>query len=403
MLRDSSPAPAYLVGAVGVPNYGDELILRLWLQVLAIAQPRRPVWVDAIDPGVAAALVAGLHPRVHVTNTLWRTAGQVATAEFGTQELLADRFVRERGTPRADAGLDLVAAVGRIHLVGGGYVNSLWEANTLLPTLAASAKAAFGTQLAATGLGLTPLTEPLTDRVARALATFDLAESRDEKLSEVLLASGVSAGLDDAFLSFHPRLAATTANRRAERPPRYLLLLQGDLLSDDHRDQVLALALDELRRAGWTSEPIGVVEALPPDDAWVRGRLAEAGIEHTFFSFMDLWRNGLPVAEGQFWVSSRFHFHLLAAGQGARGTAITISDDYYTPKHLGLVALGTGWRVIDLEGAEVVAADPASTASFPQVSRTLAKRKWEQAARLYPARWGSRKGLGVEGGAPLSR
>lgn len=401
MLVDSTKAPIYLVGAVGVPNYGDELIMGLWLRFLALTQPRCPVWVDGIDAGVAATLLNGLHPRVRVTSTLWQTAARVAEAELATQELLADRFVRHRGTPRADAGLDVVARAHRIHLVGGGYVNSLWETNTLLPVLAAKVNAAFGVPLAATGLGLTPLTRVLAKRVGRALADFEVAESRDENLSEELAASGVKAGFDDAFLGFHPRLAALTANRRPDPPPRYMLLLQGDLVPDHQRSQVLALALAELRRAGWTTEPLGVVEALPPDDAWVRGELEKGGIGHVFFSFLDLWRNGLPFADDQYWVSSRFHFHLLAAGAGISGTAISISSDYYAPKHRSLTSLGTGWRVVDLDGVEMAAAQPEATAAFPQLCRDIATRKWALAEQLYPSRWQRWLWLGRKGLAPL--
>lgn len=69
-VTSSSAAPVYLVSAAGVPNLGDELIARAWLDWLARAHPRVEVWLDCVEPGRAAHLLDGVHPRVRFTNTL---------------------------------------------------------------------------------------------------------------------------------------------------------------------------------------------------------------------------------------------------------------------------------------------------------------------------------------------
>lgn len=386
MLLPPAQYPAYLIGSSGVPNYGDELILALWLRFLSLSRPSEPVWIDVLDPGVSAVLMAKAHPRAVATNTLWRVAELSAAAEPQLQEAEAERMVTELGTPKADAGLALLRDVRSIQLVGGGYLNSVWRTNTLLPTLARKTAEEAGIPVWATGQGLAPLDEAMAARLATAFSGFDLAESRQPQLHERLTAAGVRVGVDDAFLGFHPRLTNLWGDRRQIEPPAYMLLLQGDLGARGARADMFALALAELRAAGWRDEPIGLVEALPPDDAWPRAYLDEAGIDHVFYSFLDLWQHGLPIRTGQYWVSTRFHFHLLASGSGAAGTAISLSQDYYQPKHSSLTELGSGWRVVDTAGQQLRAGSASDTQKFPDRAREFGQRKWALASQLYPAR-----------------
>jgi len=375
---------SYLVGAAGIPNYGDELIMRLWLNYLRLTHPKRPVWIDVQDPGIAAVLLAEDHPRLHATNTLWRTAAQIGALPADEWVATAERFVRHHGTPRTDAGLGLLADVGSVHLVGGGYLNSVWSVNTLLPVLASASGRALGHRLFASGLGLMPLSEGARSLLSTAFADFEFAESREPVEVAPRLPDGVSYGVDDAFLGFHPKLSGLWANTRLGPAPKFMLALQGDMHFDPvSREAALEVALTELRLAGWTEEPLGVVEAIPPDDAWLLPLLAERGIEVVFYPFMDLWRNGLPIRPGQYWVSTRFHFHLLVSGSGVSGTSLVISDDYYLPKHRSIAALGTGWRLVDRRGGVIEAGDLAATEAFRSRAAELAEEKWALADRIY--------------------
>lgn len=67
-------APIHLVPAAAQPNVGDELITRTRLGRLARHAPDREVWLDSIEPGRATHLFADAHPRLRVTDTLWRIA-----------------------------------------------------------------------------------------------------------------------------------------------------------------------------------------------------------------------------------------------------------------------------------------------------------------------------------------
>jgi hypothetical protein len=374
----------YLIGSAGVPNYGDELIMRLWLNYLRLSDPKRPVWIDVQDPGVAAVLLAGDHPQLHTTDTLWRTAAKIGALPPEEWTGIVERFIRHRGTPRADAGLELLAEAGSVQLVGGGYLNSMWSVNLVLPLLAAESGRAFGHALFGSGLGLLPLSDEDRTLLSGAFCDFDSAECRDAAELAPRIPGGVLYGTDDALLGFHPKLSGLWRNARREPAPKYMLALQGDMHAGlASRDEALETALAELRRAGWAGEPLGVVEAIPPDDAWVLPVLAERGVEVVFYPFIDLWRNGLPIQPGQYWVSTRFHFHLLVAGSGVNGTALAISEDYYLPKHKSLSILGTGWRLVDRLGGVVEAGNPAVTKAFSLRAPSLAAAKWAQADRIY--------------------
>lgn len=64
----------YLVAPAGHPNFGDEYIAAAWLRTLARRRPRSRVVLDCPNPGLAAVLHADLHPRLTVTDTLFRLA-----------------------------------------------------------------------------------------------------------------------------------------------------------------------------------------------------------------------------------------------------------------------------------------------------------------------------------------
>ncbi|NWO17736.1 MAG: polysaccharide pyruvyl transferase family protein, partial [Corynebacterium sp.] len=55
---------------------------------------------------------------------------------------------------------------------------------------------------------------------------------------------------------------------------------------------------------------------------------------------------GLPTREGQTWISTRFHPHLVAAARGVSGIAVSAhAGMYYTVKH---ASVGSAWTITDL-------------------------------------------------------
>ena len=73
---DAARPLVYLLAPAGHPNYGDELILRVWLRSLHRRWPRARVVVDCHTPGQAAVLHRDTHPDLTVTDTVWRLAAE---------------------------------------------------------------------------------------------------------------------------------------------------------------------------------------------------------------------------------------------------------------------------------------------------------------------------------------
>lgn len=207
------------------------------------------------------------------------------------------------------------------HVLGGGYLNSVWPQNCLIAVATAMASEAHGIPAIATGLGLLPQSTDTVNLLSEPFKQFSFVESRDNSDQVKTDFPSVISGFDDAFLGLAPNIQRFWYKPQTRATPRFMLLMQGDQHQDPSaRRMTLDTALVELESAGWTkNDPIGLVEAIPPDDAWALTSLREElGLEVAFYSFLEIWDNGLPLARGQFWVSTRFHFHLLAAACGIR-------------------------------------------------------------------------------------
>lgn len=370
------PRRFYLVAPSGVPNFGDEFIARSWLDWLARRHPHAEVWLDCIEPGRAAHLFADTHPRLRVTNTLWQLAHDGPLGDVHRDSERARGAVRDLGTPRIDLGLEALRGMDSIHLLGGGYINSLWPLNLAILAAMTEVKRAFGVPIVATGQGLMPQ-DPVTEHaVAEAFSEFDFVEVRDRASADRF---DLELGLDDAFLAF-----------RNDRPvfaeydsPRVMVLVQGDFVNDLPESDIVR-CVEEFVVAHASDGDVGLVEGMPPDDSRLWPALREIFPAAQVFPFMRLWQDGLPARQEQAWLTTRFHFHLLAAAAGARGSALTLSSDYYAIKHGLLEDAGTGWSSVSMAGGACKAAPATRRADFSQRARgEFAARKHRVAARIY--------------------
>lgn len=370
--RSADARPIYLVSAAGLPNYGDEILTRVWLDWLAAHHPDTPVWLDCPEPGRANHLFADAHPHLTTTNTLWHLAFGAHGMSLPDGAAHAKRIVTDLGSPRYDLGILQLREMASVHLLGGGYLNSVWENHLfLLPALVAL-KERFSVPLYATGQGVLPLSPEAREAVRGWAGAFDVFEARDAPSAEAI---GVTPGVDDAFLAF--------ANKRdlySSKPgPDAMVLVQGDFVEPEARDALADAAEAFARTRGGR---IGLVESIPPDDAWLLPILRERGIDIEFYPFSRVWLEGLPARRGQDWFTTRFHFHLLAAAAGARGTVVEIHPDYYGVKHRSLRAVGTGWTCTS-DIAEAGALEPTVNPEFPREARRLGERKAALARSIY--------------------
>ncbi|MFE4545447.1 polysaccharide pyruvyl transferase family protein [Arthrobacter sp. NPDC056727] len=363
--------PLYLIGPSGNPNFGDEFIAAAWLKYLAEVRPDADVWLDCPQPGLAQVLFEGLHPRLRVTNTLWRLVHE--TAEMPLDE--AAEIIRARvtglGSPSYDLGLLKLREAQSLHLIGGGFINENWSHHAGLVLAMRAVHAITGVRLIATGQGLMP---ELTSAPAEMplFQDFVHASARDEAGAR---AYGISQDLDDAFLGVTAEIARTTAE------PGLYVCIQSDTADPERFETAVELARAAVEKAVSKGTNAYYVEAIPGADRVAYEQLADLIPEERFLPFLHIWAHGLPLAAHQTWVTSRFHFHLLAASAGARGIAVGVKKGYYDVKHESLTALGSGWSLA-LDGDDP--GIPADRGSLRDGLPALVARKRAEADKIYP-------------------
>lgn len=328
-----------------------------------------------MEPGRAAHLFRNTHPLLHTTNTLWQTAHSLGTDDVESSAATMERLVTQLGSPKVDFGLRDLRGMASIHLLGGGYFNTIWHRNLGIIAAVTAVKRNYGVRIYATGQGLLPHESESQEWMKAQLAQFDYVESRDARGSALF---DIHAGTDDAFLAFQN--SRPVYADRADLPDA-MVLVQGDMVDEERVGQISACIDDFLDAAG-PDASVGFAEAIPPED----GRFAESRVRDgaEFFPFMRIWDEGFPAYEGQTWLTSRFHFHLLAAAAGARGTVLNVRPGYYDIKHELLLELGTGWTLQSEEKDASASAPATSLKSFPAHARKLGRHKARLARRLYP-------------------
>lgn len=376
MLGGGTPGPIYLVSAGGQPNFGDEFITRAWLEYLADRHPHVDVWLDCPEPGRAAHLFRHSHPRLHTTNTLWQLA-HIPEVEGPGGFPVIDRMVAAGGSPKIDIGLRALAEVRSIHLLGGGYITSLWPRNLGVVMGAIAAKRHFGVPVFVTGQGWVPQDAEAGAWLRGVRGEFAFGEARDATSAEQF---ELEHGVDDAYLAFRRRARSVYA----APSPDLMLLVQGDMADRLGREATLEM-LDAFVAAHGGRRRIGVVEAIPPEDSWLLDDIRRLAEDVEFYPFTRVWQEGFPAREGQQWLTTRFHAHLVAAAAGAAGTVFSVLPGYYDIKHELLLENGTGWSYaasIDDLARNMPA--PTLNAGFPARARRFAEQKTAIADRLYP-------------------
>lgn len=359
----------YLIGSSGFPNFGDEAIARVWLRWLAEHHPDDEVWLDCPWPGSASALLAGDHPRLRCVDTLFEVLRGATTAWEAVG--LTTRSLSPHGPGAARLhGLRALAEADVVHMIGGGYANGLWPQQVGLLGAVAEMGRQHGARTGMTGQGLTPLPLDAVALVRRLAGSFDVVDVRDEPSA---IAVGVEPSGDDLFLD-----PASALDMDAADAPGVMVIVQGDL-HDDH-----ALMADAVLRrlVSWDADPkdIAFLECIPGVDRPVFDLLSPVLPGCRFIPFVEAWDRGLPARQGQRWISTRFHPHLLAAVAGASGIAVSVRADYYDVKHKSLSALGSGWHIA---GVSEPLPDVGPAGSLTTSAPALTTAKENLARRLY--------------------
>jgi len=342
----------YLITTAGFPNYGDEILLEVWLDFITKKNPNSELWVDCHSPGNVSALFADKFPTVRFTDFVWRVMWDCPfhspneSMVYGLGAWTAHQNVwrRFKSSARRIQQADVV------HIIGAGFINAVWPRHLAILGIVRSAPyAKKNVRILLTGAGFMPLGENELTLLALVLKDFHHIDVRDQTTYESLQATGLvdesklTQSGDDTFLKSMVPLENT------EQKPRICLCIQGDFWDDISTIDMLNTVTHTIRNSFPDTLPqIRFYEFIPGVDQRFYSELSERLGHIDYVSFERIFYTGLDIKSTDVVITSRFHMHLLAARQGARGVWINSKPGYYDIKHQSVVDSGSYWQELSL-------------------------------------------------------
>ena len=150
----------YMIGGAGAPNYGDELIVRSWLEYLSEECQSEKLWVESHNLTVSSFLNSESNAFAQFINPL-RTIARDKRG-LGFWEQLSRGWSYGSSSTHDHEKLysltiNVIKSCRLIHIVGGGYIHTNSEGSGFLVGVAAGLSKRFRIPLYGTGLGLMPM------------------------------------------------------------------------------------------------------------------------------------------------------------------------------------------------------------------------------------------------------
>lgn len=371
-----------LIGGAGAPNYGDELILKKWVQLMEELDPSAEWLVFQNIAQNAERMHRRYAGRANVkfSDALARVAKRVEGLSFWQQVLRGYHFI-ERGGVKI-YGQDVLRKISEastVHLHGGGYLNAMDASKGFWLGIAASAARLSGARCFATGIGFGPVEKPQREDVpalAEVFSQFDVIELRDVEgfrfLSRLFPHSNFTYGFDDCYLASPDNLAS---------PGRKTLFLSFVAYNIDKLPKQF---WDDLRGLSERYEKVTFLESYPWQDKAVFERVKGEMSDCSKLSCSEAVLTPFSVGDGSFALTSRFHYHFILARCGVPGLYMQ-DTEYYRTKHQSIVDRGS--RFLEYAPGDnlpsAVKAAEARKGDMLSNDRFAVTQKYELAKRLY--------------------
>lgn len=334
-----------LAGGAGNGNFGDELIVKNWLNFL---NERFSDTIELVVEGFSRDKFLEIFPdpkgSIEFSNTLVSLMS-CGPDDFFDSIIRGFRFFRNGGFKRHPAHQKydhIVERCGLFHIYGGGYLNRLWSKTGFLVGLGAALKMHYGIPAVMTGVGMMPLDildvhDKRHSEIQHVLGLYDLIETRDPQSANYLLSLShnirVFYGLDDCFLETK-QSSLGSPSLEGERSFRLHLsdFSSAGLLS--HLEELVRVLADQAAEIFFWACTKRDLECVP---AWL-------GNDPKFFllDLQDLVHKPLPVSVGDIMITARFHPHLVGAIMGCNGLYRN-DRQYYDVKHKSVLLLGSSF------------------------------------------------------------
>lgn len=332
-----------MLGGAGVGNFGDELMVRKWLEFYKEHDLEEELTIDGDSAENLSSLFGGIYRKASFVSVF------NALKYRGTNDFWG---ALRRGLNFYDNGglnnyrefkrwSEKIISTKLMHLHGGGYINEIWPQSAFLLGVAAATKLKYNCKLVGTGIGLLPLPKVpdlYRDEFNKIINTFDFIECRDYNSylylkNNVVDADNIFYGLDDTYLARVD--SVSNADHRnlhisyfsyAKETLRKII----NILPSDYFDKFSNIIFWECSRQD--RECFEIVKAKYPNV-----KLLE---------YRDLVMKPLPIGIGDEMITARFHPHLLAARKGVVGF-YKEDGSYYDVKQGSVVDLGSPFKSIE--------------------------------------------------------
>lgn len=330
-----------LIGGSGGPNYGDELMVKGWIDHLASSHNLR-VEVNVKENA------ENFHSSKEVTfsDDLKKIAKAYTNLSFWEQVVRGFNFFLRGGEENyKNIDFSFLEDLEVVHLHGGGYLNKNAPANGFLLGFCGAVKERNkNVKVIATGIGIMPNDIPKGNKAKVAnevFGKFDGFEVRDHESFAFLRKAtsfdneAVLMGLDDSFLM--KRCSVINQVETKKSPTLYLSFAKHNISSFSSE------YWKELQEEASRFDDVAFWECYPWKDKEVFSYLKDKISSVRLASAKNIVYGGEGFSRHDFLITNRFHPHLVSSRIGMDGFYY-VSNEYYDVKHNSVISSGSQFK-----------------------------------------------------------
>lgn len=332
-----------MISGAGAPNYGDELILRDWLEFLDKYLPNEEIVVETTsteEENLAHTIVGNNTIAINYLRTI---AKNNKTLSFWGQ-VARGWYFGFGATHKPNITYSLlystINSCRHIHLVGGGYIHQRNNVSAFILGAVAGFSKKYNKPLYATGIGMQPMANIPKKYIyvaEKVFTQFKYLEVRDKESYEFLVRNigkryNFILGLDDSFIQDVKKNITLSSNSLTihfscgyHALPKVIKYIQNNFEYIQNKYKNFFF---------W--------ECYPKGDEIPYIKIKELFPALKKISINNLLENGIPFHKGDCLVTSRFHPHMMFSRLGGEGVFISDSN-YYDIKHNSVIALGSNF------------------------------------------------------------
>ena len=325
-----------IIGGAGAPNYGDELIVKGWINHFKNNYPNTHLTIyENIEKNEVA-----LHGDHNFSDDLVKVAKAYSGIGFWDQVKRGYSFIDNNGIEKySKFNLQPLLESNIVILHGGGYLNNYDPEKGFYIGFLASLNAKYGVRVYASGIGFGPVSKDglskddisFIDEVFSKFESFELRDVDNFRyLSKTFRSANFIYGIDDSYLIPIKDLVEVDESKRR----MYLSFLEYNLtkFSNEFWEELINFSKD--------FDEVYFIESYPWQDRNVYDFLSKKFDSIKLINIQFIMNNKIKISSNDFACCARFHVHYLFARSNVKGIYFQDSK-YYDIKHQSIIDKGS--------------------------------------------------------------